>query len=97
MKKVKIPDNTPDRIEIRTFPPAEKWAWFCILCLASQQDEGGEILKDDEDIAAYCGFPTVEDWQLFKEKLDRKSLIEITTDDTIQVRDWNRFYGQVEE
>lgn len=85
----KLPHALPTDIKLRLFSPSEKWAWIALLCLASQSEQRGTVKADDEDIADFCEFKSVQDWLYFKDKLIAKGLIELSIGG-IQIIDWEK-------
>jgi hypothetical protein len=84
----KLHHDLPGDIKLRKFTPQEKWAWVCLLCLASQSGERGFILGDDEDIADFCEFNSTQDWLYFKDKLIVKGMLEPLGSGKIYVTHW---------
>lgn len=73
---LKLFHHLPEDRKLLSFSISQKWAWVCLLCAASQGGERGAVVDDQDDMAAYCGFPNVQDYQFFLDKLRKKGMIE---------------------
>lgn len=83
MKWFKVFHDLPDDIKLQRFSIPEKWAWVCLLCLASKSETRGVITAEAEDIAAYCGFNNEMDWLFVRDKLVNKGMVEVGPDGLI--------------
>lgn len=87
----KLYDELIDDLKLRTFSPAQKWAWVSILCLANKsEEERGTVRGDDEDLAAICGFSSASDWQAFKNRLIQKGMIEPISPYAFVIANWEK-------
>ena len=83
--------NLPNDRKIRRFSVAQRWAWVCLHCAASESKERGTILmgnEDQEDLADYCGFEALQDFQFFLDKLRQKGMID-PVENGFRISDWD--------
>ena len=86
-------------IRIKRFSVSERWAFICLLCLASESKPSGFIQCDDEDIAFECGYESDDDhaeWIKYKEKLVKKRFITILDNGNISINQWDEKYKATE-
>ena len=86
-------------IRIKRFSVSERWAFICLLCLASESKPSGIIQCDDEDIAFECGYESDDDhaeWIKYKEKLVKKRFITILDNGNISINQWDEKYKATE-
>ena len=77
MSWFKLHHELPGDYKLRKFSPQQKWAWVVLLCVASSSKERGVVpLQDEEGLADYCDFESVQDFQFFVDKLRQKGMIE---------------------
>jgi 5-methylcytosine-specific restriction endonuclease McrA len=86
-------------IRIKRFSLPERWAFICLLCLASDSKQSGIIEGDDEDIAFECGYESSDkyfEWEDFKEKLVKKRFITILGNGNISINQWDEKFKATE-
>jgi hypothetical protein len=76
---LKLFHHLPEDRKLLSFSVSQKWAWVCLLCAASQGEKRGCVVDDQEDMAVYCGFSNIQDYQFFLDKLRQKGMIEPIT------------------
>ncbi|MBT9158871.1 MAG: hypothetical protein DDT26_00119 [Dehalococcoidia bacterium] len=88
MKWFRLYHDLPNDRKLRRFSTEHKWAWVVLLCLASESQKRGYVLGEDAaDIADYCGFECVQDYQFFLDKLRQKDMIT-PVEGGFQITNW---------
>ena len=88
---LKLAHNLPEDRKLRSFSIAHKWAWVCLLCVASQSSERGIITDDQEDLIDYCGFDSAQDFLFFLDKLRQKGMIEPIDEGHLKIVNWEKW------
>jgi hypothetical protein len=87
MQWFRLYHDLPHDRKLQRFSVAQKWAWVVLLCMASESKERGKIIEDEQDVADYCGFDSLQDYQFFIDKLRQKGMIEAITGG-LQIVNW---------
>ncbi|MES2463487.1 MAG: hypothetical protein V4671_23180 [Armatimonadota bacterium] len=57
-----------------SFPPAERWKWVCLLCLANKQKKRGVLAMPEDEIALDLDL-SEEEWAAFLAKLEKRKMV----------------------